>query len=156
MVAWPTYLENIVRDGTYDNHLTLQPAEELFIFEFIVIFSLGPDATTVILPVDSLPLYSFHIGQFAEDDGEPYVRLQNDPIWHDICSQKTRTESNILRAFNKNKAQEQSCSLSETSNITILVTAEHSHAQEVISDLPESDQESASQPPLPPPTSHLP
>ena len=47
-VAWPTYLENIVRDDTYGNHLTLQAAEELFIFDFIVIFSLGPAATTVI------------------------------------------------------------------------------------------------------------
>ena len=70
-------LENMARDGCYGDHLTLQAAAELFNVEFIAISSLGPAATTDISPVDSLPVYSFHISHFAEGDGEHYVGLQN-------------------------------------------------------------------------------
>ena len=80
-VTWPTYLENMARDGAYGDHLTLQVAADLLNVEFIVISSLGPAATTIISPTDSLPLCSFHIVHFAEGDGEHYVGLQNDPIW---------------------------------------------------------------------------
>ena len=113
------------------------------------------------LPLDLLPqqLYrqrirslfrSFHIGHFAEGDGEHYVGLQNDPIWQDSCSEETAVESDIITASKNNTAQEPSCSLSGTSNINVEAAVEHSHAQEVISELPVSDRDSTSQPPLPP------
>ena len=70
-------------DGTYGDHQTLQATADLYNVEFIVISSLGPAATTVISPVDSLPICSFYIGHYTEGDGEHYVRLQNDPLWQD-------------------------------------------------------------------------
>ena len=65
-VAWPTYIKTMAQDGTYGDHLTLQAAADFYNVEFIVISSLGPSATTIISPLESLPLYSFHIGHFAE------------------------------------------------------------------------------------------
>ena len=149
-VTWPTYLGNMARDGTYGDHLTLQAAADLLNVEFIVISSLGPAATTIISPTDSLPLCSFHIGHFAEGDGEHYVGLQNDPIWQDIYGEETAVESDIIPASKNNTAQEPSNSLSRPSNINVEATFEHSHAQELISELLVSDRDSTSQPPLPP------
>ena len=57
---------------------------DLYNVEFIVISSLGPSATAIISPLRSLPLYSFHIGHFAEGDGEHYVKLQNDPVCQNL------------------------------------------------------------------------
>ena len=155
-VAWPTYVENMARDGTYGDHVTLQASADLFNFQFIVISSLGPAATAVISPMDSLPLCSFHIDHFAEGDGEHYTGLQNDPIWQDIYSEETAAESDILPATNNNTAQEPLGSLSETSNNNVEAAAEYSRAQELISELSVSDQDITSQPLLPPPTSDLP
>ena len=144
------------RDGTYCDHLTLQDAADLFNVEFIVISSLGPAATVIISPTDSLPLCSFHIGHFAEGDGEHYVGLQNDPIWQDNYSEETAAESDITPASNNNTAQELSCSLSETNNITAEAVAEHSHAQELINEVLVYDRDSTIRPPFPSPTSDLP
>lgn len=136
-VPWPTYLENMARDGTYGDHLTLQVAVDLLSAEFIVIS-----------PLEPLPLCSFHIGHFAEGDGEHYVGLQNDPIWQDICSKETAVGPDITPASKSNTAQETLHSLSGTSNINVKTAILHSHAQELISELPVSDRDSTSQPPL--------
>ena len=74
----------MAQDGTYGDHLTLQVAADLYNVDFTVISSLGPSATTIISPLQSLPLDSFHIGHFAEGDGEHYVKLQNDPVYQNI------------------------------------------------------------------------
>lgn len=58
--AWATYLENMARNGTFGNHLTLQAAADLFNVEFIAISSLGPSATTIISPLNSVPISSFY------------------------------------------------------------------------------------------------
>lgn len=71
----------MAQDGTYRDHLILQAATDLYNVQFIVISSLGPLATTIISPLESLPLYSFHVGRFAEGDGEHYVKLHNDPVY---------------------------------------------------------------------------
>jgi len=73
----------------------------------------------------------------------------NDPIWQDICSKERAVESDIIPAFKRNTAQEPSYSLSETSNINVTAATEHSHAQELISELLASDQSNTSQPSLP-------
>ena len=72
----------MAQDGTYGDHLTLHFAADLYNMEFIVISSLGPSATAIISPLQSLPLYSFHIGHFAEGDGD--VKLQNDPVYQNL------------------------------------------------------------------------
>ena len=54
--AWPTCLQNMAKNGTFGYHLTLQAAADLFNVEFNVISSLGPAATTVILPQNSVPI----------------------------------------------------------------------------------------------------
>ena len=71
--AWSTYLQNMAKNGTFGDHLTLQAAADHFNVEFNVISSLGPAATTVISPQNSVPISSFYIGHFAEGDGEHYV-----------------------------------------------------------------------------------
>ena len=52
VVPWPTYIENIARDGTYGDHLTLQVTADILNVDFFVISSLGPAATTIISPTD--------------------------------------------------------------------------------------------------------
>ena len=62
----------------------------------------------------------------------------------------TNASSGDIPASKSNTAQEPSYSLSGTSNINVKATIEHSHAQELISELPVSDRDSTSQPPLSP------
>ena len=88
MDAWPTYLQNMAKNGTFDDHLTLQAAEDLFNVGFNVISFLGPAATTVISPQNSVPISTFYIGHFAEGDGEHYVALQNDAMWQEHMEER--------------------------------------------------------------------
>ena len=65
----------MAQDGRHKDHRTLQAAVDLDCC--IIPWALG---TSIISPVESLPLYRFHIGHFAEGDGEHYVKLHNDPV----------------------------------------------------------------------------
>lgn len=129
--AWPTYLEDMARNGTFGNHLTLQAAADLFNVEFIVISSLGPSATTVISPLNSVPISSFYIGHFAEGDGERYVVLENDAIWQESCMEERAAESEVVPDSDNNATQEPSYSLFETT-VTSEVAAEEGDVQEKI------------------------
>ena len=120
--AWPTYLQNMAKNGTFGDHLTLQAAAELFNVEFIVISFLGPAATTVISPQNPVPMSSFYIGHFAEGDGEHYVALQNDAMWQERMEERA-AESDEAPESDNNATQEKN---SETSE----VADEESHVQE--------------------------
>ena len=120
--TWPTYLQNMAKNGTFGDHLTLQAAADLFNVEFNVISSLGPAATIVISPQNSVPISSFYIGYFAEGDGEHYVALQNDAMWQERMEERA-AESDEVPESDNNANQEKN---SETSE----VAAEESHVQE--------------------------
>ena len=90
--------------------------------EFNVISSLGPAATTVISPQNSVPISSFYIGHFAEGDGEHYVALQNDAMWQERMEERA-AESDEVPESDNNATQEKN-------SVTSEVAAEESHVQE--------------------------
>lgn len=80
--TWGDYLQRMAQHGTYGDHITLQRASQIFNVQFVVVSTLGLDATSVISPsgcyCESLPLLV--LGHFAEGHGEHYVSL-NGPIF---------------------------------------------------------------------------
>lgn len=144
----------MARNGTYGDHLTLQAAADLFNVEFIVVSSLGPDATTVISPLNSVPISSFYIGHFAEGDGEHYVALRNDTIWQERCMEERAAEPEVLPNSENNAPHEPSYSLFETCTVTSEVAAEESYVQEKIDEVTLDQESQAST--LPPTSPILP
>lgn len=144
----------MARNGTYGDHLTLQAAADLFNVEFIVVSSLGPDATTVISPLNSVPISSFYIGHFAEGDGEHYVALRNDAIWQECCMEERAAEPEVLPNSENNAPHEPSYSLFETCTVTSEVAAEESYVQEKIDEVTLDQESQAST--LPPTSPILP
>ena len=57
---WGEYLQRMAQHGTYGDHLTLQRASLIFNVQFLIVSTLGLDATSVISPsgdyCESLPL----------------------------------------------------------------------------------------------------
>lgn len=80
-LPWPQYLAEMSQNGTFGDHITLQAASNLFNIAFVVISSLGAGATATLSPMDSNPLCTFMLGHYAENAGEHYVCLENEPDW---------------------------------------------------------------------------
>ena len=72
-----TYLEEMEKSGTYGDNVTLQRASEMYNVQFIVLSSIGPHATQIVLPSGrySPELQTLVLGHFAEGDGEHHVNL---------------------------------------------------------------------------------
>ena len=75
---WDAYLDSMSRCGTYGDHLTLQRAAEIFNVQFLIISTLGIDASSIISPSNtysgSLPLLV--LGHIAEGHGEHNLNLE--------------------------------------------------------------------------------
>ena len=65
---WRNYLLNMQQMNTYGYHLTVQRISTMFNVQFVIVSTLGVDATSIISPCgqydDSLPLLV--LGHFAE------------------------------------------------------------------------------------------
>ena len=96
--------------------------------QFIVFSSLGPSATTVLSPMNSLPICSFLIGHFAEGDSEHYVGLRSAPVWQENYRKETALQSDILPTPN-NVTKEPSQPLVDSSNINEEAAGENTHMQ---------------------------
>lgn len=75
---WDAYLDSMSPCGTYGDHITLQRAAEIFNVQFLIISTLGTDASSVISESntysESLPLLV--LGHIAEGHGEHYLSLE--------------------------------------------------------------------------------
>ncbi|XP_049926648.1 uncharacterized protein LOC126406426 [Epinephelus moara] len=75
--TWAEYLQGMAQHGTYGDHLTLQRASQIFNVQFLIVSTLGLDATSVISPsggyFENSPVLI--LGHFAEGQGEHYVSL---------------------------------------------------------------------------------
>lgn len=75
---WDAYLDSMSRCGTYGNHITLQRAAEIFNVQFLIVSTLGIDASSIISQSntysESLPLLV--LGHIAEGHGEHYLSLE--------------------------------------------------------------------------------
>ena len=79
---WSNYLLNMQQMNTYGDHLAVQRASTMFNIQFVIVSTLGVDATSIISPCgqyDSLPLLV--LGHFAEGHGDHYVSLDG-PVTH--------------------------------------------------------------------------
>lgn len=97
---------------TFAYHLTLQAAADLFNVEFNVISSLGPAATTVISPQNSVPISSFYIGHFAEGDSEHYVALQNDAMWQERMEERAAESDEVPESTTMRTKRKAHCQVS--------------------------------------------
>lgn len=74
-IPWTEYLQQMARDGTYGDQLTLQAIADMFNVQLDIISSSGEDYTTHIMPQYSQPIATFALGHFTEDHGMHYVSL---------------------------------------------------------------------------------
>lgn len=75
---WDGYLERMSQTGTYGDHITLQRASEIFQVQFLVISSLGINASTI---VSESNIYCHNnpvlvLGHVAEGHGDHYLSLE--------------------------------------------------------------------------------
>ena len=73
---WSDYLAEMIKDGTYGDHITLQAAANIFNVQFTVHSSLGVEANTVISSFGHNGVANFNLGHFAEGQREHYVCLE--------------------------------------------------------------------------------
>ena len=102
------------------DHLTLQAAADLFNVEFVVISSLGPAATTVISPQNSVPISSFYIGHFQKEMVSTMSPCKTMPCGR---NEWKKDKSDEVPESDNNATQEKN-------SVTSEVAAEESHVQE--------------------------
>lgn len=76
-LPWSQYLQNLARNGTYGDQITLQAISDIFNLKLIIVSTLGPEATVVISSQHSLPTATFTLGHFSENEGTHYVCLSD-------------------------------------------------------------------------------
>ena len=64
-------------DRIYGDQITLQAAADLYNIEFLVVSSLGHNATTLISPSVSIPV---QLGIYAEQHGEHYICVEGGTL----------------------------------------------------------------------------
>ena len=73
-----SYLDAMSRAGTYGDHITLQICTEIFHIQFIVLSSLGPDATSLISSTgrydETIP--TLYLAHLQEGRGEHYISIE--------------------------------------------------------------------------------
>ena len=74
---WDDYINGMGESGTYGDHITLQRAAQIFQVQFLVVSTLGVDASSVVSPsgeyCEDLP--TLVVGHIAEGHGDHYVSL---------------------------------------------------------------------------------
>ena len=68
-ILWSQYLNEIKRDGTYGDEITLRAIANVFGIEIIVFSTLGQQGLVHVQPVNSEPLSRVIFGNFAEGQG---------------------------------------------------------------------------------------
>ena len=84
----------MAQHSTYGDHLTLQRASQMFNVQFLIVSTLGLDATSVISPSDYYceGLSLLVLGHFAEGQGEqsldgptlPYIQAIQEAEMHSV------------------------------------------------------------------------
>ena len=74
-MSWENYLFKMSRMGVYGDQITLQAAANIFNVGTIVVSTLTETSNSIIVPYESIPMVSFHLGHVAEGQGDHYVAL---------------------------------------------------------------------------------
>ena len=97
--TWGDYLLGLAQHGPYGDHPTLQRAAQIFNAQFLIVSTLGLDATNVISPsgcyCEVLPLLV--LGHFAEGHREHYVNLDGSIYPNIQAIQQAKMHSLSLR-----------------------------------------------------------
>ena len=79
---WDDYINGMGESGTYGDHITLQRAAQIFQIQFLVVSTLGVDASSVVSPTgeycEDLP--TLVVGHIAEGHGDHYVSLDGQLV----------------------------------------------------------------------------
>lgn len=103
---WSDYLAEMIKDGTYGDHITLQAAANLFNVQLNIHSSLGEEGNTIISPfATEVAVANFHLGHFAEGQGEHYVCLEIEPDSNDESTSE-EMEENYERENEEKNEQE--------------------------------------------------
>lgn len=74
---WDDYINHMGEAGTFGDHITLQRAAQMFHTHFLVVSTLGMDATSIVSPTEGYheELPPLVLGHIAEGHGDHYVSL---------------------------------------------------------------------------------
>jgi len=100
--AWSHYLAEMIKGGTYGDQITLQAASNLFNVQLTIHPSLGVEGNTIISPFTGVPVANFHLGHFAEGEGEHYVCLEVEDEVEDGDNEHTSEKGNDSDGENVN------------------------------------------------------
>jgi len=84
--GWADYLTEMNKDSTYEDHITLRAASDIFSVQITVHSSLGVEATTIISPFTGVGVANFNLGHFAEGQREQYVCLEVEENAAESCA----------------------------------------------------------------------
>ena len=77
-MPWCQYLEEMVKDGTYGDEITLRAMANLFNIEILVVSTLVNEGLVRITPDNSDPFGQIILGHFAEGQGFHYVSTDEE------------------------------------------------------------------------------
>ena len=100
--AWSHYLAEMIEEGTYGDQITLQAASNLFNVQLTIHSSLGLEGNTIISLFTGVPVANFHLGHFAEGEGEHYVCLEVEDEVEDGDNEHTSEKGNERDGKNVN------------------------------------------------------
>ena len=107
-MPWSEYVQQMITDGTYGDHLTLQTIANLYQIQLDIISSLGEDHATHIVPQDSEPVAMFALGHFSEDHGMHYVSLTETYAHHTRDETEDEQDGCDMSEANENVIYQQS------------------------------------------------
>ena len=87
-----TYIQQMDREGTLGDELTLRAFPKIFNIEIETVSTLGNDDRVSISPENSNPLRRITLGHFAEGQGNHYVYLQRGIIEDDETQQQDQDD----------------------------------------------------------------
>lgn len=74
-IPWQQYLQEMARDGTYGDEITLRAISNIFNVEITIVSTLGQEGRVEIFPENTIPFERVILGHFAEGQGDHYITL---------------------------------------------------------------------------------
>ena len=104
--GWADYLAEMIKEGTYGDHLTLQAASNIFNAQITVHSSLGLEANTIISPFTGAGVANFNLEHFAEGQGEHYVCLEVEESATENCLNEIQENQEVWNEEENEKGKE--------------------------------------------------
>lgn len=111
-MKWDDYLNEMSRDGTYGDEITLRAVSEIYNVEINIVSTLGHGGFRRISPQNSEPMHQITLGHFAEGQGFHYIVLNgnnnNQPLESELEREQDVLENLSTCSSNHDIANDQS------------------------------------------------